>query len=117
MGTEYYLEDHDQKIYYFLGKGDWSGSDFYTTDEDYEPHKKELVDAFSDINSLKLFLNGPYNRFGLVPKFIIDRVADELFLYFKGAQNLEVFSDNYHSPPEDYKEVGEDIYTLRYFGE
>jgi hypothetical protein len=114
MGTEYYLESHDNKTYYFLGKGSWHGCDELSVLE-YETYNKKLVDSFSNIEALKSFLNEPYNMSGKTPQSVIDRVADELFILFGNSKSLDVFSDSYHCPPKDYRKVGKDIYELRGF--
>jgi hypothetical protein len=112
MSTEYYLENHDNKTYYFLGKGNWCGC-YDLSVEKYDKYKENIVQACTDLELLKSFLNEPYNRHGNTPGYIIDKVAAELFLHFNNAKNIDVFSDDGHCPPPDYKEVGQCIYVLR----
>ena len=110
MGIEYYLVDHDKKISFFLGKGNWQDALSTTL---YDEYREKLITAFSDKKILNSFLNEPYNRSGNTSQIILDRITDELFLYFSNSKNIDLYSDSYYAPPEDYKEVGEDIYELK----
>lgn len=111
MGTEYYLVDHDKKIYYFLGKGNWTDELSLSTYE-HDKYIKKLTDALSNKDKFCQFLNEPYNKSGKVPQEMINKIADNIFLYFSNSKNINVYSDSYYAPPEDYKEVGIYIYEL-----